>query len=230
MACARVAVGAASTSDLERAARATVDWPTVIQQSIDHRLSALLYKQVLSLDPSLCPADAKDTLQSLYRSSVQRGLFMSSRLCRVLDLLSAAGITALPYKGPVLSVQAFGDPGLRAPADLDVLVPHEQVPLATEALLREGFTRRGGWPPEHDASHLAQGGELAFDSPALDCLLEVHERVGTLLKATSIPADHLIERSTRLTYLTGRWPLRAWTTRCSCSACTAQGTSGTGLN
>ena len=48
---------------------------------------------------------------------------MTFELCRVLDILDQHNILALPYKGPILGLIAYGDPALRSFDDLDLLLP-----------------------------------------------------------------------------------------------------------
>lgn len=50
-----------------------------------------------------------------------------SQLASVIDALAAEGIGALPFKGPVLALQAYGDPAMREYLDLDILVRREHV-------------------------------------------------------------------------------------------------------
>jgi hypothetical protein len=53
--------------------------------------------------------------------------------------LAAEQIGAMPFKGPTLAVQAYGDLSLRSFSDLDILVRGEDVVLAREVLLSEGY-------------------------------------------------------------------------------------------
>jgi Uncharacterised nucleotidyltransferase len=56
-----------------------------------------------------------------------------------LDLFAAKDIPALVVKGPVLAMQAYGDPVMRRYGDLDLLVRQGEIRRATEFLLAEGF-------------------------------------------------------------------------------------------
>ena len=51
----------------------------------------------------------------------------------------SCGVSATPYKGPVLATQAYGDVALREFSDLDIIVPQRQIVAAHEALLDLGF-------------------------------------------------------------------------------------------
>ena len=71
----------------------------------------------------------------------------------------------------------------------------DDVTRAVRVLRDEGFTRMGGWPAHRDAWVLRRLGELTFVSPAGDFIVEVHTRVGFVLDASSIPAEHLLARA-----------------------------------
>jgi len=53
--------------------------------------------------------------------------------------LGEKGIDAIPFKGPVLAQEVFGDVALRQFSDLDVLVPKEAAWAAVKTLLAQGY-------------------------------------------------------------------------------------------
>ena len=83
--------------------------------------------------------DASARLHALYRASGRHGLLCSATLLDVLDILHAAGVAALPLKGPVLAAALYPDSALRPFSDLDILVRRPQVPAALQALARNGY-------------------------------------------------------------------------------------------
>jgi len=63
------------------------------------------------------------------------GVFMTAELARIAAAFESAHLPLLAFKGPVLSQQLYGHPGLRSFSDLDVIVPPRTAEDA-EALLR----------------------------------------------------------------------------------------------
>jgi len=63
--------------------------------------------------------------KTAYLGNVGRNMQLTQRLLNILDLLSGNGIRAIPFKGPVIAVQAYGDIGLRSFCDLDLLIQSE---------------------------------------------------------------------------------------------------------
>ena len=100
--------------------------------------------------PALCWAALKRVADLNIPDSIIRALRSGSDDCHwlamshlqllatLLKTLSAAGIPALALKGPLLSLELYGDPCLRHSKDIDIEVPVEQIHDACQALLRVG--------------------------------------------------------------------------------------------
>jgi hypothetical protein len=75
------------------------------------------------------------------RALLAEGLAASAmeELSRVIAELRAAGIRALTIKGPLLSLQIYGDPGLRSFSDVDVWVAPEDAEHGEEVLGELGY-------------------------------------------------------------------------------------------
>lgn len=67
------------------------------------------------------------------------GLTMHRELQRLLSQSAAADILVVPFKGAILSERLYGDPALRMFADLDLLVPPDQVRKTVELLIGAGY-------------------------------------------------------------------------------------------
>ena len=73
------------------------------------------------------------------RENARRCLLLTGWLRRVVDALAAAGVPAIPYKGPVLAAVAYGSIADRRAGDLDLLIDPRDLSAAKAALDREGF-------------------------------------------------------------------------------------------
>jgi hypothetical protein len=69
----------------------------------------------------------------------QRNAHLTGELLRLLTLLDAQAIPALPVKGPVLSAAVYGDLALRECHDLDILIHRRDALRAKGALLSSGY-------------------------------------------------------------------------------------------
>lgn len=73
------------------------------------------------------------------RAGAVRALAAVRTLGDVLAVLADAGIVAWAYKGPALAADAYGDPSLRDPADVDIVVAARDAGAAAAALARAQF-------------------------------------------------------------------------------------------
>ncbi len=60
-------------------------------------------------------------------------------LQRILDIFKSHGITAIPYKGPVLAIQAYGNLAFREFGDLDIFIQKQDFLKVKELLLDNGY-------------------------------------------------------------------------------------------
>jgi hypothetical protein len=80
-------------------------------------------------------------------------LAMARESLRLQHLFDEAHLPVLSVKGTSLALLAFGDIGLRASEDIDLLVAYEALPAATALMLRAGY-RRFNPPPAMSDSQL----------------------------------------------------------------------------
>jgi hypothetical protein len=99
---------------------------------------------------------------------------LAAELARILGGLAAAGIEAVPYKGPTLAAQAYQDLTLREFEDLDIVIQQGSVPAAHAAMRELGFTPRYPWLHETAASRSFVPGEYAYQDAAGRVFVEIH--------------------------------------------------------
>lgn len=101
-----------------------------------HRVSGCAHHALAAcagLDP-----DVAAELAQARQAALTRHLSAARALAPIGAALEGAGIAWLVVKGPALA-HAYGQPGLRTYADLDILVPRSQFPAAMQALEPIGF-------------------------------------------------------------------------------------------
>ena len=111
----------------------------------------------------------------------------------ILRDLDVAGVPAVSFKGPVLSLLAFGDLGRRPSLDIDIVVPRSRVRAAGEVLQRRGY-RAPGLAQMDIERHLAVGREIGFVSPSVR-IVEVQWAVAPPLDRVGLhPAKLRVKR------------------------------------
>jgi len=201
LACARTVVEPASLDEFRTALAACTDAERLCATAVDQGMLGHLHRLVADRRPDGVNAALKSRLAELYRLSAERSLRQTAHLLRLLDGLRAAGVEAMPFKGPAWSERLYGDVTLRLSVDLDLLVRREQVAAARQALLAGGFAddsrfnerilRRGwrGW------------GEIAMSDAEHDVHIDLHWEVRVGFGGRSLEPGHLLSRGSTLALL-----------------------------
>ncbi len=183
-----------------------IEWDVVLRLADQHGTSALLYQNLSPLG-DLVPASVQASLRQLYERNIHKSLFLTRELIRLLDCLDAWGITAIPYKGVVLSEAYYGDMALRQSGDLDFFVRESDVGHIKNAVSDLGYKPRVPVPESAEEDYIASGYECAFDSPAGKNLLELQWALQPRYYAVDFDMRGLFDRAVRVT-LAGR-PVQA---------------------
>lgn len=127
-------------ADGMRALVASVRWDAFISLAASHGLLALCAHHLLRSDLPI-REDVRDLLIDWRRRISIEGLHLASVIIRLVARMDAAGIVCIPYKGPVLAAQVYGDLALRHSGDVDLLVRDADFDRAEAVLLDAGFRR-----------------------------------------------------------------------------------------
>jgi hypothetical protein len=167
VACASVAVDPERLTGLAR----SVDWSRLLVLAEEHGVLAHLRKRLGELGETLVPREIRRMLVELHRAQVFSTLRMTAELFRLLELFRGKGIPALVVKGPVLAMQAYGDPSMRGYGDLDLLVRQPHIRSATELFEAAGY--QATVPLRAiDAGRIP--GQYLFTQPETKLLVELH--------------------------------------------------------
>jgi hypothetical protein len=121
-----------------------VDWHAVATIAADHILTPLLYKRLKESDAqALVPVDVWERLRQVYVAGAIRSMRVYRELRPVLRRLRGSGIKVVVLKGMFLAEAVYGDAALRSSmADVDIMVPREELPRVQATLLDMGFGPR----------------------------------------------------------------------------------------
>jgi hypothetical protein len=137
--CAKASIDAGTEARIRDLLRQKVDWNYVIDAAAAHGVKPLLCHNLTNR----CAASVPKTLLVQFRRYIQahafNNLFLTRELIRLLGLLEKSGISAIPWKGPVLAATAYGNVGLRQFGDLDILVREHDAMRGKDLLLSAGY-------------------------------------------------------------------------------------------
>ncbi|MEJ0020634.1 MAG: nucleotidyltransferase family protein [Acetobacteraceae bacterium] len=147
-------------------------WTSLIGQALAHGVAALLCRRLLQAPAGSLAGTLPDDIAAAacaYLGEHEVAVAASiGQLADVLAALEAAGVPALPFKGPVFAAQAYGDPAARVSADLDLLIRPAQIAPALAVL--DGLGYRSGvadLPPRRLRDYHRYNGQDVLVAPGL---------------------------------------------------------------
>lgn len=172
VACARHAAGLTNATEVLEAAESIDDWSDVERRASAHGLVPWLARALSQSNGA--SNDSHASIVAAANVSAARTLAQVRCLGEVVGALANIGVTALPYKGPVLSMQLYGDLALRQSVDLDLVVPYDAYDAARAALVRHGLPPRWGHSRRQERTLFAWLGHAPFGQG--DEFVELHWR------------------------------------------------------
>ena len=139
----------------------------------DHGVAPLLYRALNDTCPQAVPQDVLDQLQSRFRANGRRNLLLTGELLGLLRTLKAKGIPAVPYKGPILAVHAYGNLALREFGDLDVLIHKDNIPKAKDVMASLGYRQLEELTGAQEEAYLRSQCEYIFTNDR-GTIVELH--------------------------------------------------------
>lgn len=146
--CARTRLSGSAASRIRALLEESLDWDRLWVMALAQGVGPLLYRSLRQVAPEGAPPRVLEELRAYVRSNARRNLVLTSRLLRVLAAFRDGGVRAIPFKGPITAVHAYGDLALRPFVDLDVLVHERDVAAATALLTAQGYEQRMTHPWE----------------------------------------------------------------------------------
>lgn len=115
------------------------DWKHLVDMASRHRLRPLLYHNLNSICPELVPEYILVELKEYFNANVRKNLLMSGELIKLLELLKANNINAIPYKGPVLANLTYGNVSFRDFGDIDILIDRSDAINVKNLMILHGY-------------------------------------------------------------------------------------------
>jgi hypothetical protein len=116
-----------------------LDWPWLLDMADRHHVLPLVAHTLRTHCSEVMPAWLIEHLRVYALAVGLRNAYMTRELLALLDVFQRAGVSALPFKGPVLAWSVYGDISLRQFSDLDVLIRACDVEHAKNLLVDRGY-------------------------------------------------------------------------------------------
>jgi hypothetical protein len=196
LACARSRMDEQHAAVIRERSQSALDWNALAALGRRHSLFPLLYRHLAAVVPQAVPSETLDRLKELYQGNAARNLFLLGELANVLRALSDDGIRAIPYKGPLLAMIAYGDLSLRRFVDLDVIVRKDDVEHAMATLTRLGYRLHPVVSPAQQEFLIRTQYDLVFKRDDGRLIVELHWEAAPRLFAPELAAEHLWRQAT----------------------------------
>jgi len=168
-----------------------IDCEYLFQLARRHSIVPLIYVQLEKHGSDLVPQQFLNKLKKHYVENSARNTLLTAELCRLINSLRDEGIEAIPYKGPVLGLFAYGDIALRRFVDLDVIVKKSDVLKAREILLAEGYTSSKSLSLNQQEFLLRTQHNMQFSRDNHRLIIELHWEVAPYLFASTVNGERL---------------------------------------
>ena len=117
-----------------------LDWDYFDALVKQHRIQPLLLRGLRQLPgEQTAPFPRLDRYRTRQNEFSMRSMKLLQTLAAVNKAFAEAGIRMISMKGPMLSVELYGDPSMRSSRDLDLMVALEDLPRAGEILRGMGY-------------------------------------------------------------------------------------------
>ena len=192
---------------IQGAAAVPLDWQRFLRVARRHRVAGLVHDGLTRARPDV-PAAIAHEISAQSAELVRDNLGKAAEALRLQRLLQENDVPVLFVKGASLAMLAFGTLGLSGGQDIDLLVPLETLPAASEVVARAGYQRFDPPPEVSDVQLrllLPLRKDLGFVHQATGLRIELHWRL--FLNPYAMAEASLMEAS-RLVPLSGTQGLR----------------------
>jgi hypothetical protein len=203
LACARVRPNQTDEAAVRKILDGAIDWTVFARKALEHGLAEIAGYGLARAAPDRVPAEILDALHGVLDRARQRNQLLFDEFARLIEALAKAGISAIPIKGPVLALDAYGDIGLRVFSDFDFLVRDSDMASTVAILLAMGYERKDALSEAQIELIQRLQGQEALSHKTLGIGVEPHTRLTPIKMALDIDYAGLWRRAQR-TDLGGR--------------------------
>jgi len=164
-----------------------LNWDYLIYEALKHHVMPLLYFNLNSICSEKIPEDLMDKLRYYFDYNARRNSMLSRELIQILKLLKEQNIIAIPYKGPEMAAQIYGNQALRQFNDIDLFLLKMDIVKAKEILNLHGYKLKYNFNNKAEEIYLKYFHEYALFNEKKGITLDLNWRFSFL--TYSFPVD-----------------------------------------
>jgi Uncharacterised nucleotidyltransferase len=194
--CARTRVSANIAGEIRAiAARDDLDWDALVGGADQNALMPLLDRQLARFGQGAAPATQMVRIREANYDGTLRCLNLTAALIEILRLLKGEGINAIPYKGPVLAEQAYGEVALREFDDIDIIVRQRDMGKVHQGMMALGYIAKFPATMSPESNGAPVPGEYKYYSETRGAIAEIHTEMTLRHFPLAPDVDELWSRS-----------------------------------
>lgn len=172
--------------------RGRLDWDQFLALAWRHGLMPLVCNHLLNSFAELVPEAHLQKARDDFQHNTARNLLLVTELCRVLEEFEDLGIAAVPYKGPALALQVYGDLKLRSFVDLDLLVRRGDATRAGTVLTARGYRPHLDLSPAQESLLSRSECDRVYLREGRNIVLELHWAVAPPFFSVGIATEAVL--------------------------------------
>ncbi|MEQ8910253.1 MAG: nucleotidyltransferase family protein [Vicingaceae bacterium] len=175
----------------------SVNWEKQIELARQHRISPLLSRQIAANKLQI-PPGSQEKLKEQQKATHLKMLTLSRELVLVSQQFELQNIKFINLKGPVQSLQIFGDVAVKHSRDLDLLIEEDKVENCIEVLQSMGYETPSFYlslNPKQKHYFLKTQNQLLFFQSERKVQIEIHWRLFANQKLLHFPFEELWKKS-----------------------------------
>jgi len=169
-----------------------LDWQLFLVLAQRHRVLPLVSRNLCGFAERI-PPDVAAAIRSAALEIANSNLHAVRTLLELVATAQSVDIRAIPYKGPTLALEAYGDIALRSFVDIDVLIAKKDLSRLRRELVRKEYSETLGYSRSLEQRYLRTGAEFPLRSPG-GVLVELQWQVVPRYFALEFNFDNLWQR------------------------------------
>lgn len=138
--CSRQNLNEEDTKEILSLLTCPLDWNKIVTLSQKNEILPLIYQSLKQINAlSSIPDTARKILEDAYYINLNRNLRFLREIGQLIEKFESSRIKAILLKGIALIETVYKNPGLRAMADTDILVPEDKIAQTRQLLKQSGY-------------------------------------------------------------------------------------------
>jgi Uncharacterised nucleotidyltransferase len=209
LACSRTTIDDKWSLRIQQLVNQDLDWDRILYLAGGHGTVPLLHRHLSAPGPIGVPEQTLKHLRDETHRIAGRNVLLATELLTITGLLDRNGISSIPYKGPALACQIYGDLRLRGFIDLDLLIRQKDLTAARNLLIKNGYQPKVEMTAAKERAFLRSECDETFSRDDGKILIELHWAITPPYFSFPIKTEDLFQRASSVELLGRKVPALA---------------------